>query len=159
MRKAILLLGLAAMLAAPAYAQMYKWVDAQGVTHYSDRPPPVGDAEKLDLDARAQSSGLSADGGSLYQPPEPDPKQQARRTPDILMYTDPKCGACIKADRYFASKGVPVRRIDVTASARNLKEFHDRGGRGTPMFLVNGERFSGFSSSRFNRILREHGWQ
>jgi hypothetical protein len=32
--KALLLL----MLALPAHAQMYKWTDANGTVHYSDRP-------------------------------------------------------------------------------------------------------------------------
>jgi hypothetical protein len=28
-----------AAIAAPAYAQVYKWVDERGVTHYGERPP------------------------------------------------------------------------------------------------------------------------
>lgn len=28
------------MLAAPAYAKLYKWVDGQGRVHYTDTPPP-----------------------------------------------------------------------------------------------------------------------
>lgn len=36
-------------LAMPAYADMYKWVDARGVMHYSDQPPPPNavDATKI----------------------------------------------------------------------------------------------------------------
>ena len=34
-----------ALLALPAYAQTYKWVDAKGVVNYSNTPPPGG-AEK-----------------------------------------------------------------------------------------------------------------
>lgn len=36
-----LVAGLCLVLAAPAFAQkVYQWKDAQGVTHYSDSPPP-----------------------------------------------------------------------------------------------------------------------
>jgi hypothetical protein len=38
----------AALLAGTASAETYKWVDAQGQVHYSDRPPPAG-AEKVEL--------------------------------------------------------------------------------------------------------------
>ena len=33
---------LAALVFAPAVAQVYTWKDAKGVTHYSDSPPPKG---------------------------------------------------------------------------------------------------------------------
>ena len=39
---------LAALVAGTASAETYKWVDAQGQIHYSDRPPPAG-AEKVEL--------------------------------------------------------------------------------------------------------------
>jgi len=36
------LLGLMLALAAPASAQLYKWVDKDGRTRYTDQPPPPG---------------------------------------------------------------------------------------------------------------------
>ncbi len=44
-----LALGLA--LAAPLQAaEIYKWVDEEGVTHYSQQPPPSGDADRVGVD-------------------------------------------------------------------------------------------------------------
>ncbi len=34
---------------APASAQVYKWVDAEGRTHYGERPPQALDATKLEI--------------------------------------------------------------------------------------------------------------
>ncbi len=34
-------------LAAPAAAQLYKWVDKDGKTHYSDTPPPNLDSKQI----------------------------------------------------------------------------------------------------------------
>lgn len=48
---------LALLAAAGAQAEVYKWVDEDGVTHYSQQPPPGGDA-------RVIQPGISA-------PPEP----------------------------------------------------------------------------------------
>ena len=39
---------LAALAAGTASAEAYKWVDADGQVHYSDRPPPAG-AQKVEL--------------------------------------------------------------------------------------------------------------
>lgn len=44
-RAALLALGLAA---AVCPAQVYKWVDEKGVTHYSESPPPDRKATKVD---------------------------------------------------------------------------------------------------------------
>jgi hypothetical protein len=48
---AALWLATATFVAMPAAAQVYKWVDANGVTHYGERPPP-GSTEKLPRNAR-----------------------------------------------------------------------------------------------------------
>lgn len=40
-------------LAAPLQAdEIYKWVDEDGVTHYSQQPPPSGDAARVGVDKR-----------------------------------------------------------------------------------------------------------
>jgi hypothetical protein len=41
-----LLIALGALLAAPASAQVYKWVDERGVTNYSNSPPPATAAKR-----------------------------------------------------------------------------------------------------------------
>jgi uncharacterized protein DUF4124 len=35
------------LCAAPSFAQMYKWVDDKGVTHYSESPPPGRKAQQI----------------------------------------------------------------------------------------------------------------
>jgi hypothetical protein len=42
-------LSLLALLPLCAAAQMYKWVDEKGVTHYSETPPPDGKGGKVDI--------------------------------------------------------------------------------------------------------------
>ena len=44
----IVLCAFAVVAAGPVAAETYKWVDAQGQVHFSDRPPPSG-AEKVEL--------------------------------------------------------------------------------------------------------------
>jgi hypothetical protein len=56
-----------AMLAFAAEAQMYKWVDEKGVTHYSESPPPDGKATKIEVKPST---------GSLPTAPATDWKQR-----------------------------------------------------------------------------------
>ena len=64
------ILGLTAILvlvAAPALADVYKWIDAQGAIHYTDRPPP----------ADAKLVSVESGGGSHSQRPPPAPAPAA----------------------------------------------------------------------------------
>lgn len=59
-----LLFGLVGLLAtASVLAQAYRWVDEDGVTHYTDRPPVEG-AEQVDLSEYSQNTGAR-----LYREP------------------------------------------------------------------------------------------
>ena len=49
--RVLLAMGLAGgVLAGPAAAEVYRWVDEQGKVHFGDRPPATAPAEALDLD-------------------------------------------------------------------------------------------------------------
>jgi len=54
---AVLLLALLALPAREARAQMYKCVDARGVTAYSDKPCPAGKGGEVDIRAQPPISG------------------------------------------------------------------------------------------------------
>jgi hypothetical protein len=89
MRRPFLVLAL--LLVAPlATAQVYKWTDAQGTTHYSETPPPVGtkynqvnvstdtsapaasdNSAPAASSSSASTSGSSQDGGNS-QPDTPE---------------------------------------------------------------------------------------
>ena len=55
-----------AVAAAPAFAQVYKWVDERGVTHYGERPPQGGKASEV-------PDKLSSPGGVPKPAAQPDP--------------------------------------------------------------------------------------
>jgi hypothetical protein len=60
------LLALLALLASPAaVAQVYRWVDEQGVTHLSsEKPPPGVKAERIELQGTSKRASGSSNGGS-----------------------------------------------------------------------------------------------
>lgn len=78
MRTLVLLL---LLLAAPAHAQVYRWIDARGTVHYSNTPPPPEvKATTLHIDARpGPAAPDSADCYSVRCQGERMESRQARR--------------------------------------------------------------------------------
>ncbi len=57
------LTGLLLALALPAWAQLYKWVDAGGKVHYSDKPPPANAKKEQTLNIRTTPPEPAAPAG------------------------------------------------------------------------------------------------
>lgn len=100
----LLLAVLAALLAAGAGAQTYRWVDSAGKVHYSDTPPPPGAAKSVD-----KRSG----GGSVVETSQvPYATQQAMRNAPVTFYSSNVCKqACDEARTLLQSRGVPFREV------------------------------------------------
>lgn len=68
------------LLALPAQAQMYKCVDARGVTAYSDKPCPGGKGKEVDIQGQPPISGKVAPHGEDLKAAERDfQKREAQR--------------------------------------------------------------------------------
>jgi hypothetical protein len=75
--------------AAPAYAQVYKWVDERGVTHYGERPPQGSKASEVpDRLASPAPGGAGTEGNS--PPRDQNPEQGQARPKDQEPRQSPK---------------------------------------------------------------------
>lgn len=133
--RARLLVGLsmlAALCAAPAGADVYKWADAEGRLHYTDRPPPV-DGRLLTVTATAHGAGLAAvprapnpDTASAPAPlPAGDAVTAARRqrtvAADVAQQTAEKCR--LAQERYRQYTGARhLYRDEADGSRRVLSD-------------------------------------
>lgn len=59
-RKLVIALALAGLASVAAAATVYKWMDAEGQVHYTDRPPRAGDAKII---AVYEKGSLEDEGG------------------------------------------------------------------------------------------------
>jgi hypothetical protein len=67
-------LGLALALSFGAFAAPYKWVDKEGNTHYTDKPPPAGiKSEQVDLKPLTEVSSPPPSASSDSTDPAPAP--------------------------------------------------------------------------------------
>jgi len=132
-------------------AEVYRWKDENGVTHYGDRNAATDQAEPIEV--RDRSAGLGGHVVPASSVSEPQTASPAFVAPDILMYDNPACGYCRKAKRWFNANGLRFRTIDITASKSNHDQFIRDGGRGTPLIFVDGVAVRGFNEQRLQQLV------
>lgn len=113
----ILILAVLALLALPAYSELYKWVDSQGKVHYSDTPPPGG-AQKAKI-LQAPSPGPAA--------PAAVPSGGGARSiaEQELEFKKRQVEAAEKQAK--ADQEAKVRRINCERAQSNLRTFQNGG--------------------------------
>lgn len=151
MRATIGLLGLAALVALPAFAQLHRWTDEKGVIHYSDKAPPRASAKtgEIKVDSHAGPATVSTTG-------TPGAAAQSARAP-VKMLATAWCGYCAKARAYLNSRGIPFQELDVEKSAEGRKQYRELKGRGVPIILVGDQRMNGYDQRRLETMLRVGG--
>jgi glutaredoxin len=75
----------------------------------------------------------------------------------VVLFSQPFCPGCEAAKYYFHDNQISYLEFDITASRAARDTFERLGGRGTPFFLIGGERLHGFSVPRIEQRLKELG--
>lgn len=137
-------------VAAGSFAQVYRWVDANGRVHYTEKPPP-GVAGKVVQPRINSYGGAPASSGARAA------SAAAASQPEVVMYATDWCPYCRQARQHFARQGIAYREIDIEKSAAGRAEYDRLGGRGVPLVLVGSQRMQGFRAESFDRLLRSAG--
>ena len=138
-------LGLAAVLlyAASAQAQIYKWVDAKGVTHYSDQAPTTGEK----VETKTFGGGPTVD--------LPFALAEAVRTAPVTFYTTAQCDACNQARNMLQARGIPFSEKTVNTND-DIAKLKQAGSAGQLPFLVVGRaKLTGFEAGAWNAALSD----
>jgi glutaredoxin len=141
---------IAIVLAAPAAAQVYRWVDEQGRVRYSDTPPPPNaKAQKRfgpTLQERSRASTKALAGAAEKSP--------------LTLYSSPSCAdACAAARAALNKRGVPFREVQVWDEETNQELKRVSGGNEVPVLMV-GERAAvkGFGQAQYDHALDTAGY-
>lgn len=146
----LLLLG-ATLAGQSAFAQVYKWVDAQGRPHYGDRPP-------TDTRARPVTAPINTYSGMPVLNASGNPATPAVVRESLVIYTTPTCGYCQAAKAHMAGRGIPYAERDVTTSESYEREFRRKGGRGVPLIVAGSRTLSGYSAESLEALLKVAGY-
>jgi glutaredoxin len=148
MKRAALLLLL--LTASAAHAQMYKWKDEKGVTHFTETPPPAT-AKK----AEVKNYNTAGAGGAAL----PSELADVVRARPVVLYTTANCGAgCNMARTMLANRGIPYREKTVTTT-EDFEAMKKAGSDGqVPLLLVGRSRQIGFEQGAWDNTLTEAGY-
>lgn len=136
-------------LASLVQADVYRWTDPDGRTHFGDKPPRGADTEQVQIRINTYTSP------QIIPPPAGEPTARARGRKRVVMYSATWCGVCKRAAAYFRRKGVPFREYDVETSTKGRADFKRLGGRGVPIILVGDARINGFSAPQFEQLYAQ----
>lgn len=105
----------ASLLATPVAAQeLYQWKDANGVTHYSDTPPPAGAEHSVRHISQSGAATRAATADETEAPAENEACQSARSNLALLQ-SDGPVGEDTDGD------GEPDRELDATQREAQLQ--------------------------------------
>ena len=129
-------------LATTAGAQVYKWKDAKGVTHFSDTPPPPS-VGKVEL--KSFRTGAA--------PALPFELAEAVKNHPVTLYTTAQCEACDQGRAMLRARGIPFteKTVFTNADQNALKQAGSAGQ--LPLLLVGRARQIGFEQGAWDKAL------
>ncbi len=152
-------------------AEIYKWVDENGVTHYSDSPthniPESAETEDDDnpsaeLPSAAQPPAAKESHKGTLEPgffdilDEPQEEALAAKKPTVEIYETSWCGYCKKAKNFFRSRGIDFVAYDIEKdpqAARRMRSMTKT--RAVPFVVINGQGIEGYSEQAYARALEQ----
>jgi glutaredoxin len=134
--------------ATSAGAQLYRWTDDAGKTHFTDTPPPASarNVQKKALPPPPSPSG------------EPFALQEARRKFPVKLYTAPACDVCNEARALLKARGIPFAEISVTDNAAVDELKNVVGSNTVPALVVGASPVNGFEATSYHRLLDTAGY-
>jgi glutaredoxin len=134
-----------------AGAQVYKWVDGNDVTHYSDQPPPPTATVKSKVEVKSFNTG----GGAVDLPLE---LAEAVRARPVTLYTTAQCDGCNAARTMLMARGIPFREKTVNTAADQAALKQAGGNNQLPFLLVGRGKLAGFEQGGWDNLLTEAGY-
>ena len=150
-----------------AKAQVQKWIDADGKTHYGSSAPSNTKSKVVDNAPFSSSLGTSRVSQSKRSTSqelsaEPlamsDPKLQrpsSGNTELVKLYTTSWCGYCKKARAYMAANGIRYQEFDIEADRFAKSDYQRHRGRGVPLLVKGDKTLRGFRSSSYDSFFAD----
>lgn len=127
------------------HAQIYYWIDENGVKHYSSEPP--SDYQKVtDFRVEQITSNLNADSSAksaeINKVTVPDTNSQTNHI--IQIYTGSDCSRCDKAKGWLTKAGYEYTEYNVDNNEKYKNEYKSYGGSELPFIIIDGEKMQGW---------------
>ncbi|WP_308540784.1 glutaredoxin family protein [uncultured Murdochiella sp.] len=74
---------------------------------------------------------------------------------EVTIYTSPTCVHCKAAKAFMADNNIAYTEKDVAADTEARQWMLDRGYRGVPVIVVDGEEIIGFDQKKLSELLKK----
>jgi glutaredoxin len=137
-------------------AQIYFWIDENGVKHYSDTAPEtrkgLRDFKVIENGPDSQTSGSEEADASSNAPAAQNPQKSAM--PKVTVYTTSWCPTCKYAKNWLNQNKVPYQEYDIEVSSENHQRYKEAGGVGKiPFIVVGNNKMTGFNEDLMRRWI------
>ena len=122
-----------------AHAEIYKWTDANGNVHFSDRKSVAHRTKKVEVKVNS-IAGVSHGPSNINTGKK------------VVMYSAVWCGQCKRARRFFKDNKISFTEYDIEKSTVGAAHYKRLRGRGVPIILVGKKRMDGFSPNGFAQM-------
>ena len=139
------------LVAGPVSAEVYKWTDAKGIIHYSDKKPENQEVTELEFKITTYDT---VSYGTVSHDTEKANTHKADTKKHVVIYSASWCGACKKAKKYFRRNGIPFKEYDIEKGTKAKRLYKKLGATGVPVIIVGRKRMNGFTEAGFERIYR-----
>ena len=131
------------LCAGASSAQVYRWKDSQGITHFSDTPPAASvPATKID--------GTEA---ANFAPALPFALARAIKDHPVTLYTTSQCAACDQGRALLQARGIPSQEKTVSTAADHAVLRQAGGASQLPLLLVGRSKFIGYEQATWDAAL------
>jgi glutaredoxin-like YruB-family protein len=146
-----------------AGAEMYQWVDENGVVTFKDTPPPASkkrskvkvyyDSDFAPAPPNQPVPATHSDKRAALLPSQPTTPKKGRFTGTVEIYVTDWCGYCKKALNYMKSKAIPYVAYDIEKDSAAKQRHKELGGRGVPLIIIGSNKMNGFSQESLEFYL------
>ncbi len=163
----LLMIFMVALFVDRSIADMYKWVDENGVAHFSDTPPDDtdnSDIETLPTYTTPENNGSPHDNNSTKNENSNNSsnltdtvqKNTWVKKPKVELYITSWCPWCKKAKAFFRSRGIAFVEYDIEKDkeAERRKAKIDRQ-KGVPFAVINGKGINGYNEIAYINALKQ----
>ena len=139
-----------------AHAQVYKWTDKDGKSHYGDRPPADAKTSKVAINVTSFGGPATVDYVSILRRPVKG-AASAPAEARVTIYTASWCGPCKSAKAWMNTNGISYTEYDVETTETGKRDYQEMKMRGVPTILVGNQRMTGFSSRTLQAMIKQGG--
>jgi glutaredoxin len=115
-------------------AEVFKWTDVGGRTHYGSRPG----SEKT------KTLRIESGGGQVVP-----------SSPKVVMYSTSWCPYCAKARTHFRARNICFSEQDIENRPSAKRAYDQLHGNGVPLVLVGNQRMQGFDAQQFESLFQQ----